>query len=244
MEKRDLKISIGHLYPKHLNLYGDMGNIITLKKRCEWRGIGVEYLEVNPEDSIPECDLYFIGGGQDREQIAISSCLYKHKTFLSDQRDGGSVFLGICGGYQLLGHYYQPFEGDRLLGVSLLDAFTVAGNKRFIGNVTAKSDFLMPETLVGFENHAGLTYLQGETKALATVEIGNGNNGEDRTEGARYKNVFGTYLHGSLLPKNPHFADYLISLALQKRYADKIELIKLDDKIEIDAHNSVVGKAY
>jgi len=244
MEKRDLKLSIGHLYPKHLNLYGDMGNIIAIKKRCEWRGIDVEYHEINPQDSVPECDFYFIGGGQDREQISISSCMYNHKTFLQDQRDKGAVFLGICGGYQLLGHYYQPFEGDRLLGVSLLDAFTVAGNKRFIGNVTARTEFLIPNSVVGFENHAGLTYLQGETKPLALVEIGNGNNGEDKTEGARYKNVFGTYLHGSLLPKNPHFADYLISLALEKRYGEKIELQKLDDKIELGAHNSVIGKAY
>jgi len=244
MEKRVLKLSIGHLYPKHLNLYGDMGNIITIKQRSLWRGIDVEYHEINPQDSIPECDFYFIGGGQDREQIAISSCLYSYKTFLQEQRDKGSVFLGICGGYQLLGHYYQPFEGDKLVGVSLLDAFTVAGNKRFIGNVTAKTEFLNPNTLVGFENHAGLTYLQGDTKPLAVVDIGNGNNGEDKSEGARYMNVFGTYLHGSLLPKNPHFADYLISLALEKRYGEKIELQKLDDKIELDAHNSVIGKAY
>ncbi len=244
MERSNLKISIGHLYPKQLNLYGDMGNIITLKKRCEWRGIDVDYHEINLDDNILESDLYFIGGGQDKEQIEVSKAMYSQKDFLTAQRDNGAVFLGICGGYQLLGHYYQPFEGERLFGVSLLDAYTVAGKKRFIGNVTAESDFLAPNTLVGFENHSGLTYLQNDTKPLAFVTVGNGNNGKDKTEGARYKNVFGTYLHGSLLPKNPHLADYLISLALDKRYNDKIQLKKLDDKIEYSAHNSVIGKAY
>lgn len=244
MERSNLKISIGHLYPKQLNLYGDMGNIITLKKRCEWRGIDVDYHEINLDDNILESDLYFIGGGQDKEQIEVSKAMYSQKDFLLTQRDNGAVFLGICGGYQLLGHYYQPFDGERLFGVSLLDAYTVAGKKRFIGNVTAESDFLVPNTLVGFENHSGLTYLQNDTKPLAFVTVGNGNNGKDKTEGARYKNVFGTYLHGSLLPKNPHLADYLISLALDKRYNDKIQLKKLDDKIEYSAHNSVIGKAY
>lgn len=244
MERPNLKISIGHLYPKQLNLYGDMGNIITLKKRCEWRGIDVDYQEIDLDDNILESDLYFIGGGQDKEQIEVSKAMYSQKDFLLTQRDNGAVFLGICGGYQLLGHYYQPFEGERLFGVSLLDAYTVAGKKRFIGNVTAESDFLAPNTLVGFENHSGLTYLQNDTKPLAFVTVGNGNNGKDKTEGARYKNVFGTYLHGSLLPKNPHLADYLISLALDKRYNDKIQLKKLDDKIEYSAHNSVIGKAY
>ncbi len=244
MERQNLKISVGHLYPKQLNLYGDLGNIITLKKRCEWRDIEFDYCEINLGEDIPESDLYFIGGGQDKEQIDVSKAMYLQKDFLLSQRDKGAVFLGICGGYQLFGHYYQPFEGEKLLGVSLLDAYTVAGKKRFIGNVTAKSDFLTPDTIVGFENHSGLTYLQNETKPLAFVTVGNGNNGKDKTEGARYKNVFGTYLHGSLLPKNPLLADYLITLALEKKYQDKIVLKKLNDEIEYSAHNSVVGKAY
>lgn len=244
MEEKDLKISIGHLYPHLLNLYGDMGNILTLKKRCEWRGIEVEYSEINISDPIKDCDLYFIGGGQDRQQEDVAKELYKHKDFLISQRDLGSVFLGICGGYQLFGHYYQPFDKEKLLGISLLDAYTVAGNNRFIGNVTVDIDFLEPNTLVGFENHSGLTYLCGDTKPLGLVNVGNGNNGKDKTEGARYKNVFGTYLHGSLLPKNPHFADYLIELALEKRYGQKIKLSPLDDSMELDTHRSLVGKAY
>lgn len=239
-----LKISIAHLYPKLLNLYGDRGNVITLIKRCEWRGIEVEFEEINTGDSIKEHDLYFIGGGQDKQQIEVAGELYLQKNNLTDQRDKGAVFLGICGGYQLMGHYYRPFDAEQLNGISLMDAYTVAGKKRFIGNVTAVTDFLEPRTLVGFENHSGLTYLQGETKPLATVTTGNGNNGQDKTEGGRYKNVFGTYLHGSLLPKNPHFADYLIELALEKRYNDKITLDKLDDALEYQTHNSLINKSY
>ena len=125
-----------------------------------------------------------------------------------------------------------------------MDAFTVAGKKRFIGNVTVETDFLNPSTLVGFENHSGLTYLQGDTKPLGKNIVGNGNNGSDGFEGGRYMNVFGTYLHGSLLPKNPHFADYLIKLALEKRYGHDFVFENLDDKLELCAHNSLVGKGY
>ena len=244
MEEKNLKISIAHLYPKLLNLYGDIGNIITLKKRCEWRGITVEFEEINMSDPIGAHDLYFIGGGQDKQQEDVAAELYKNKENLLAQRDKGAVFLGICGGYQVFGHYYQPHNKEKLKGISLLDAYTVAGNKRFIGNVTAKTDLVTPETLVGFENHSGLTYIQGDTKPLAVVTTGNGNNGKDKTEGAYFKNVFGTYLHGSFLPKNPHFADFLIELALEKRYGEKIKLSKLNDEIENMTHENLVGKAY
>ena len=232
-------LRIGHLYPKLLNIYGDGGNIITLKNRAEWRNIEVTVDEINSGDSeIAEHDIYFIGGGQDLQQIEVSKELQKHKKILTEERDRGAVFLGICGGYQLLGHYYQPHNGEKLMGISLMDAYTVAGNKRFIGNVTAVTDYLTPNTLVGFENHSGLTYLQGETLPLGHVTTGNGNNGEDKTEGARYKNVFGTYLHGSVLPKNPHFADYLLELALGEK------LQPLDDTIELNAHKALINKPY
>jgi CobQ-like glutamine amidotransferase family enzyme len=231
-------IRIAHLYPKLLNIYGDIGNIITLKKRCEWRGIKVQIDEINVGDEIGEHDIYFIGGGQDLQQIEVSKELQKHKDFLISERDRGAVFLGICGGYQLFGHYYQPHQGEKLLGISLLDAYTVAGSKRFIGNVTVKTDLVEPNTLVGFENHSGLTYLSGDTKPIGNIVVGNGNNGSDGSEGARYKNVFGTYLHGSFLPKNPHFTDYLIELAT----GDKLE--PLDDKIELNTHKSLIRKSY
>lgn len=232
------KIRIAHLYPKLLNIYGDIGNILTLKKRCEWRGINVELDEINIGDKISEHDLYFIGGGQDLQQIEVSKELQRHREFFTSERDRMAVFLGICGGYQLMGHYYQPHQGEKLLGISLLDAYTIAGNKRFIGNVTISTDLVEPNTLVGFENHSGLTYLQGNTTKIGDVVVGNGNNGRDKSEGARYMNVFGTYLHGSFLPKNPQFADYLIELAT----GEKPE--PLDDKIENMAHEILVGKKY
>ena len=241
MEAKTLKL--GHLYPKELNLYGDIGNIITLQKRCEWRGIELIVDNINLNDNISEHDIYFIGGGQDKQQIDVAKDIQRHKEFLTEERDKNKVFLGICGGYQLLGHYYQPHNSEKLLGTSLLDAYTIAGKNRFIGNVTAEIENLESKTLVGFENHSGLTYLQGETKPLAKIAIGRGNNGEDNTEGARFKNVFGTYLHGSLLPKNPHFADLLISLALQNKYGET-KLEPLNDSIELAAHNSVIGKQY
>lgn len=231
-------LRIGHLYSKLLNIYGDGGNILTLKKRCEWRGINVIVEEINIGDSICEHDLYFIGGGQDSQQIEVSKDIQKHKEFLTKERDRGAVFLGICGGYQLFGHYYQPKDGDRLMGISLMDAYTIAGNERFIGNVTVETEFVTPKTLVGFENHSGLTYIQGDTKPLGQMLVGHGNNGKDNTEGARYKNVFGTYMHGSFLPKNVHFADYLIELALGEK------LQPLNDDIEMDAHYSLVNKKY
>ncbi len=246
MNGRNFKINIAHLYPKLLNIYGDWGNVLTIKKRCEWRNIEVtiDSIDINDTIDIKKYDFYFLGGGQDQQQIAVAKELQKHKSSLQDARDEKAVFLAICGGYQLLGHYYQPHNGEKLQGISLLDAYTIAGDKRFIGNVTAKCDYMIPNTLVGFENHSGLTYLQGETEPMATVKIGNGNNGKDKTEGARYENVFGTYLHGSFLPKNPHFADYLISLALKKRYKEEIKLITIDSELENLAHQSLVNKKY
>lgn len=245
-DETNLKLSIAHLYPEMLNIYGDYGNVLTIKNRCEWRGIDVDVTSIKIGDKIDpkKFDFYFIGGGQDKQQVDVSRELQLQKQALHDAMDSGAVFLGICGGYQLFGQYYQPHNGDRLLGIELLNVYTVAGNKRFIGNVTAKTEYTMPKTLVGFENHSGLTYLQGETRPLAVVETGAGNNNEDKTEGARFKNVFGTYLHGSFLPKNPHFADYLIKLALEKRYNDNIELQKLNDEIELQAHMALINKPY
>lgn len=237
-------LRLGHLYPKLLNIYGDYGNVLALKNRCMWRGIELEIEEINVGDRVVEHDIYFMGGGQDAQQIIVSKELQNVKDDLKLEQENGAVFLAICGGYQLLGRYYQPQQGEKLLGAELLDIYTIAGEKRFIGNVTSRVDFLKPNSLVGFENHSGLTYLQGETKPLSKVVIGRGNNGQDKTEGARYKNVFGTYLHGALLPKNPHFADYLISLALEKKYGEKIELPTLDDKLEISAHKAVINKPY
>ena len=246
MHNSSLTISIAHLYPKLLNIYGDFGNVLTVKKRCEARGIGVSIsnIEVGDAIDISKYDFYFIGGGQDKQQIEVSKELKKQENLLKEASCNNAVFLSICGGYQLFGKYYQPHDGDRLEGINLLDAYTVAGHNRFIGNVTAETAFLEPKTLVGFENHSGLTYLESGTEPLAKIIVGNGNNGQDRYEGARKNNVFGTYLHGSLLPKNPHFADYLIKLALDNKYKDDILLDKINDDLEYKAHFDLINKKY
>ena len=245
MEEK-LKLSIAHLYPKLLNIYGDFGNVLALKRRCEYRNIDCEVVSVNVGDEIDieKNDIYFIGGGQDKQQIEVSEEMQNRKEVLTQAANDGRVFLAICGGYQLLGKYYQPHDGEKLLGIGVLDAYTIAGDTRFIGNVTAETDFLEPKTLVGFENHAGLTYLEEGTVPLAKVVVGNGNNSKDGGEGARKNNVFGTYLHGSVLPKNPHFTDYLIKTALEVKYQKPIELEKLDDTIEMNAHNDLINKKY
>lgn len=243
-----MKLSIAHLYPNLLNIYGDRGNILTIKRRCQWRDIDVEITELDIEDEIDpdKYDFYFIGGGQDQQQIAVAKRLQQVSKQIHEAVDSGAVILAICGGYQLLGHYYQPFDGDKLEGISVIDAYTVAGNTRFIGNVTIELDDsfqLQPETLVGFENHSGLTYLGEGIKPIGKTIIGNGNNGKDNGEGAVYKHVYGTYLHGSLLPKNPHFADMLITQALSRSHGS-VELEKIDDSIELTAHNNVINKKY
>ena len=242
-----MKLYIAHLYPELLNIYGDKGNVIAFSQRCFWRNIEFEVHDINQGDKInPDLyDFYFIGGGQDTQQIAVAEEMQKQKALLLEAADSNAVFLAICGGYQLLGHYYKPHDGDKLPGISILDAYTIAGNTRFIGNVTVKLNFsdLKMNTLTGFENHSGLTYLEGQTKPLGCLIVGNGNNGKDKTEGAVYKNVFGTYLHGSLLPKNPHFTDYLISLALKRR-GYNINLAELNDEVELLAHNRAINRKY
>lgn len=246
MEHNKFELNIAHLYPKLLNLYGDWGNVLTFQKRCEWRGIKANIDAINIGDTIDmkKYDFYFLGGSQDQQQITVSKELLKHKSALEEAMDENAVILGVCGGYQLLGHFYQPHNAERIEGIGLLDAYTTASEKRYTGNVTVKCEYVIPETLVGFENHIGLTYLQGATKPLAQISVGNGNNGKDSTEGARYKNVFGTYLHGPFLPQNVHFADYLISLALKKRYKENIQLTKLHDSTEKKAHDLLLWKAY
>jgi len=236
-------LTLAHLYPKLLNIYGDYGNVLTLKKRCEWRDIELFVDEIDIGDPLKSYDMYFIGGGQDLQQIEVAKALKINQNFYREEKHRNAVFLSICGGYQLLGRYYSPADGEKLDGVGLLDAYTVASKNRFIGNVTAETDFLSKRTLVGFENHSGLTYLDGDTKPISKVLIGHGNNGEDNTEGARSFNVFGTYLHGPFLPKNPHFADYLIELALNNKYGES-NLEKIDDTLEYYAHASVLHKSY
>ena len=245
----DLKIIIGWLYPRHMSTYGDRGNILTIWQRCRWRGISVEVREINIGDRVDpsQIDFYFFGGGQDQAQRIIADDLEKTKReSLRKASRLGSFFLGICGGYQLLGNYYQTYEGDRLNGLGLLDVITKAGSDRMIGNVVVEiTDGRLRGAgryLVGFENHSGRTYLGKKAKSIGSVVVGFGNNGEDRTEGAFSENVFGCYLHGPLLPKNPKFTDFLIKKALSRKY-DNFELSNLDDKLEISTQESIIERS-
>jgi len=226
-------IRVCHLYPDLLNLYGDRGNIIAFKQRCQWRGILVSVQEINLNDAVDfrEQDFIFLGGGSDREQNLIAEDLMKRKEGLKEAIEDGLVILAICGGYQLLGRYYLTKDGKSIPGLGIMDFFTLAGNRRLVGNVAVEIDIDgRPVKVTGFENHSGQTYL-GDCKPLGRVLSGNGNNGTDGLEGARYKNVFCSYLHGPLLPKNARLTDYLISLALKKRGIN-CKLKPLEDDIE------------
>lgn len=233
-----MKLRLAHLYPQHLNLYGDRGNVLALWQRMRWRGweLEVHNIDLGPCEGLEAFDLYFMGGGQDAQQIAVEADLHAHKAEALRQAAGqGAVFLGICGGYQLMGQYYKPHEGESLQGLGLLDAYTVAGAKRMIGNVVLeRTDGSL---IAGFENHSGQTFLGEGVSAFGTVRKGFGNNGEDGAEGAVAGNLYGTYLHGALLPKNPTLSDELLLKALRYRYgSDAPETLPpLDDTLAIAA---------
>jgi len=240
-----MKLRVAHLYPKLMNIYGDRGNILCLQRRCRERGIEFEVDALEPGDRLqPKAyDLIFIGGAQDREQRRVADDLLKVKgKALRDAVEAGVTVLAVCGGYQLMGKFYRTAEGEELPGVSILDLWTVHPGeraKRFIGNVVVEWS---GTTLVGFENHGGRTYLGAGATALGKVVTGFGNNGQDGGEGAVYRNTFGTYLHGSLLPKNPRFADHLLQTALRRRYGE-VSLATLDDAVEEAAHAEAVRLA-
>lgn len=248
---RQVKLRLAHLYPEVMNLYGDRGNVIALSRRCLWRGIELEVfpLGVGDPTDFSRFDLVFIGGGQDREQMMVCHDLASTKgPRLKEAVEDGLPGLAICGGYQLAGTFYRTGDGEEMPGAGILDIWTVAGNKRMIGNVVVESRLGgSPATLVGFENHSGRTYLGKGVMPLGSVLVGFGNNGEDRTEGAVYKNFIGTYLHGSLLPKNPWLCDWLIKAALERRYGEagfpKGALSPLDDALELAAHAAAARRA-
>lgn len=247
-----MKLHLAYLYSDLMNIYGDRGNVITLSERCRWRGIELEISELTIGQKLDpsEYDLYFFGGGQDREQIAVADDLRTTKgEALKKAVVEGAALLSICGGYQLLCRYYQPFDSERLEGIGLFDAWTGASKLRMIGNlaITVSADVARdlgdsPRTVVGFENHSGKTYLGQGAKPFGKVDVGFGNNSHDGTEGACYRHAIGCYLHGSLLPKNPHIADLLIRWSLERRY-DKVDLEPLDDTLEWQAHASALKRA-
>ena len=236
MNHNTLTLELAYLYPKLLNIYGDRGNVLTLQKRCKIRGINLNITTIDIKENIDfgKFDIYFVGGGQDQEQVLVSEDLQSKKNGLIDSIENNAVFLAVCGGYQLLGKFYRAQNGVELKGIEALDLYTIAGSKRMIGNVLC-IDLESKKTLVGFENHSGKTYLGTSLKPLAKIVRGGGNNGEDGFEGVRYKNIFGTYLHGSLLPKNPDLTDRIIKLALEKRGL-KMPEVMIDNSIEVFAH--------
>ncbi len=241
-----MRLSLCYLYASGMNVYGDRGNVTALAQRCRWRGIDVDVVErgVGEAGPMSQFDLIFAGGGQDRDQVAVSRDLQGDAgKFLREAVEDDVVVLSICGTYQLLGHYFQPGESTSLPGIGVFDAWTIAGPKRFIGDTVIRTDAAgAPLEIVGFENHSGRTFLGPRGQAFGQVVVGAGNNGDDRGEGARYRNAFGSYLHGPLLPKNPALADHLLRLALNRRYGAGVELAQLDDSTENDAHRRVVTR--
>lgn len=235
-----MELNICHLYPDILNLYGDRGNIITMKRRLEDRGIKVNIDEcsIGQPLNADKYDIFFIGGGQDFEQEVLLRDLSSGKaqdirTAVEEEK----TFLAICGGYQMLGEYYKTWDGVQLDFIGAIGVHTIGAKERMIGNYMFRTTPESGDTVVvGFENHSGKTYLSEQVAPLGMMLSGNGNNGEDKTEGARYKNVFGTYSHGSLLPKNPVLCDFILQTALNHRYDGAEPLTPLDDTLELNAH--------
>lgn len=238
-------VRLCHLYPRELNIYADRGNIAAFDRRLAWRGHALEVVEVEVGDPLPtDCDLYYLGGGQDRDQAIVAADLRRGKADLARLADDGAVVFAVCGGYQLAGHGYTGVDGARMEGISLLDADTVAGATRLIGDLVIAVELDGREsTVVGFENHAGRTQLGAAARPLGRVISGNGNNGQDRGEGAVQGRVVGTYLHGPLLPKNPWLADLLLGWALEHATGASPRLEPLDDAMESAAHAAAVTRA-
>ena len=239
-----MELKICHLYPDVLNLYGDGGNVICMRQRLQWRGIDavVDCCCIGDSLHAADYDLFFIGGGQDFEQEVLLQDLGggKAEEIRAAVRDG-KTFLAICGGYQMLGNYYRTWDGVQCDFIGAIDVETIGQKERMIGNYVFTCDELDGQTVVGFENHSGRTYLGSSVRPIGRVLAGNGNNGEDQMEGARVNNLFATYSHGCLLPKNPALADYILKTALDAKYGT-VSLAPLDDSLENSAHDYMVKR--
>jgi CobQ-like glutamine amidotransferase family enzyme len=235
------ELHIVHLYPNELNTYGDHGNALTLKRRIQWHGYKPFIHHHHPGASFPQrADIIIGGGGQDSAQSDVQNDILKIGQKLHDLADSGTSMLIICGTYQLFGHRYVTHTGEEVRGISIFDAETHGSNKRMIGNVMVKSDYGI---LYGFENHSGQTFLGKNQTPLGKVVRGGGNNGQDKTEGAKTKNVFGSYLHGPFLPNNPVFCDELIKIAAQKAYGEFIPK-DIDDSLSEQARIGARHRGY
>jgi CobQ-like glutamine amidotransferase family enzyme len=238
------QLRLGHLYPREMSIYGDRGNIISLAHRARARGIDLEVVEIGrgPAD-VSGVDIFFFGGGQDLDQDLVARDLSLDKRrAVSEAVAGGAAFLAVCGGYQMLGSHYVAVDGRHIPGLGLLDLHTEAGSARSIGNVVIETELpIEPKTIVGFENHAGRTYLGEGLRPLGRCLVGGGNNGADRAEGVVAERVIGTYLHGSLLPKNPHLTDHLLGLALEHRHPGEV-LPTLPATVEMAAHRAMAER--
>ena len=234
-----MELKICHLYPDLLNANGDMGNLLCLRKRLEWRGIdcSVTELPLGANADLTDFDLFYFGGAEDYpRQLLLDDLAAGRDEAIRSAVEAGKVFLAVCGGYQLLGKSLRAVDGTEYACIGALDMRTEAQAERLTGNCMFRCTAECGEsTVIGFENHSGRTYLGEGLSPLGTVLAGLGNNGTDGTEGCRYKNVFGSYSHGPLLPKNPALADLLLLTALRLRYPDT-ELAPLDDEIAHKAH--------
>jgi CobQ-like glutamine amidotransferase family enzyme len=243
-----MKIRVAHLYPGYLNIYADRGNIAVFDRRAFWRGHELDVDAVGIGDAIvPGAhDLYYIGGGQDREQLLVAPDLAAKAEPLREALDGGAAMLAVCGGYQLLGRGYRGFHGEDMPGAGVLPLETVAGDRRMIGDVLLECE-LEPgrlRSLAGFENHAGRTKLDPGAEPLGRVVAGFGNDGESGYEGCRLGRAIGTYLHGPLLPRNPWLADWVLSQALAHASGgEPAELEPLGDELEAEAQSVSAGRA-
>lgn len=230
-------ITLRHLYPDLMNIYGDQGNIIALVARAKWRGYDVKVTRHAVGDRLTanQTDIYFMGGGQDRSQLLVAEDLQAHADTIRGDIENGVCALLICGGYQLFGQSYVDTDDNILPGIGIFDVVTRAGKRRMIGNILIETVGVIPEQpLIGFENHGGRTALGPKAQPFGRVIEGHGNNGDDNTEGIVYKNAIGTYMHGSLLPKNPILTDHILQSAFRRKYPD-LTLQPLDNTIETAA---------
>jgi CobQ-like glutamine amidotransferase family enzyme len=241
-----MKIVVAHLYPDYLNIYADRGNLAVLAGRAQRRGIELDVREIGLGDATPaDADLFYIGGGQDREQALIAPDLTGRGTALSEAVEGGAVVLAVCGGYQLLGRFYRDRSGANQPGAGVLPIHTIAGDRRLIGDVLLECELEPGErqAVAGFENHAGRTILDEDAKPFGRVVAGFGNDGESGLEGCRIGNAIGTYLHGPLLPRNPRLADWLLATAVLHATGEQPSFEPLPDELEHAAHAVASARA-